>query len=114
MKTILLSILVSISLLGFPFTMEAGPLTSPSPTAILHQEISDLLKNADLSFLDSESETVSVDFVINARNEIVVLHTTGDNTHACDYIKKVLNFRKVKFKQAKQLTPYAVNIRLIK
>ena len=112
MKTILLQALLSITLLSFPSIMEARPKTSP--TAILHQEISDLLKNADLSFLDSETETVTVDFVINARNEIVVLHTTGDNTFACDFVKKELNFRKVKFKQAKQLTPYTVNIQLIK
>ena len=112
MKTIFFSILLLGSLLSFPAKMEASPKTSP--TAILHEEISDLLKNADLSFLDNETEVVTIDFVINARNEIVVLHTDGDNSRACDYVKEVLNFRKVKFKQAKQLTPYTVNIRLIK
>src|SRR6187200_3040329 len=99
MKTILLQLLFAVSLSVFPSFMEAGPSTSP--TTILHEEISGILKNADLSFLDNESETVTVDFVINARNEIVVLHTDGSNSRACDYVKEVLNFKKVKFKQAK-------------
>jgi len=112
MRTIMPLIFFLSSFLGIPATMDAGPRTSP--TSVLHQEISSLLKNRNLSFLEHETEMVTVDFVINAKNEIVVLHTYGNSSTACDYVKDVLNFKKVKFRQAKQLTPYVVNIRLIK
>jgi hypothetical protein len=73
-----------------------------------------LLKDRNLNFLENEVELVTVDFLINAKNEIVVLHTEGNSLSACIYVKEILNFKKVKFRQAKQLTPYVVNIRLIK
>ena len=112
MKTILIQMLLLSSFMFAPLTMDAGPRTSP--TAVLHQEISSFLKNRNLSFLKNDAELVRVDFLINAKNEIVVLHTEGNSAAACDYVKEVLNFKKVKFRQAKQLTPYVVNIRLIK
>lgn len=112
MKTILIQMLLLSSFLALPSALDAGPRTSP--IIVLHQEISSLLKDRNLNFLDNEAELVTVDFLINAKNEIVVLHTEGSSASACDYVKEVLNFKKVKFRQAKQLTPYVVNIRLIK
>lgn len=112
MKTILIQMLFLSSLMVIPSSMDAGPRTSP--TTVLHQEISSLLKDRNLSFLENDIELVTVDFLINAKNEIVVLHTEGNSTAACNYVKEILNFKKVKFRQAKQLTPYAVKIRLIK
>lgn len=112
MKTILLQMLFMSFLIVVPSSTDAGPRTSP--TDILHQEISSFFKNRDLRFLENETEVVTVDFLINAKNEIVVLHLEGNNPAACNYVKELLNFKKVKFRQAKQLTPYAVNIRIIK
>lgn len=112
MKTLLIQMLFLSSFTFISSSMDAGPRTSP--TTVLHQEISSLFKDRNLSFLSNDSELVTVDFLINAKNEIVVLHTEGNSTAACNYVKELLNFKKVKFRQAKQLTPYAVNIRLIK
>ncbi|MBP7239861.1 MAG: hypothetical protein KBA14_06515 [Saprospiraceae bacterium] len=112
MKTLLIQMLFLSSFMLVSSTMDAGPRTSP--TTVLHQEISSLFKDRNLSFLANEAELVTVDFLINAKNEIVVLHTEGNSTAACNYVKELLNFKKVKFRQAKQLTPYTVNIRLIK
>ena len=112
MKTLLIQMLFLSSFMLVSSTMDAGPRTSP--TTVLHQEISSLFKDRNLSFLANEAELVTVDFLINAKNEIVVLHTEGNSAAACDYVKEILNFKKVKFRQAKQLTPYVVNIKLIK
>lgn len=112
MKTIFIQMLLWSSFMFVSSTMDAGPRNSP--TSILHEEISSFLQNRNLSFLDKESEMVTVDFLINAKNEIVVLHTEGNSSAACNYVKELLNFKKVKFRQAKQLTPYAVKIKLIK
>jgi hypothetical protein len=112
MKTILIQMLFLSSFMFVSSSMDAGPRTST--ITVLHQEISSFLENRDFSFLESDIELVTVDFLINAKNEIVVLHTEGHSTAACNYVKELLNFKKVKFRQAKQLTPYVVNIRLIK
>lgn len=112
MKTILIQMLLWSSFLALPAALDAGPRTSP--ISVLHQEISSLLKDRNLHFLENDAELVTVDFLINAKNEIVVLHTEGNSLSACNYVKEILNFKKVKFRQAKQLTPYVVNIKLIK
>lgn len=112
MKTILIQMLFLSSFMGMPSVVDAGPKIST--ITVLHQEISILLKNRNLSFLENDTELVTVDFLINAKNEIVVLHIDGNNTTVCNYVKEMLNYKKVKFRQAKQLTPYVVNIRLLK
>lgn len=80
----------------------------------LKQEIRYILKNRDLHFLTSDTQQVTVEFVINARNELVIFDVSGSNESTCEYVKKVLNYKKVKYHQEKQLTPYAFNIVLIK
>ena len=112
MKTMLIPLLFLSSFFAFLPSTEAAP--RKSTIDVLHQEISSMLSNRNLSFLDHDAEVVTIDFMINAKNEIVIVHTYGNSPAACDYVKDILNFRKVKYRQTKQLTPYVVNIRLIK
>jgi hypothetical protein len=96
-------------------------LLSPSPLEAkkrtetideLRQEIILIFKNKNLDFLEKKIESVSVEFLINARNEIVIIDAFGDSELACEYVKKMMNYKHVKYTQARQLTRYLISIRL--
>ena len=80
----------------------------------LRKEVSDFFKNKDLTFLENPAEIVNVSFLINPKNELVILDVTGGDSAACDYVRQVLNFQQVKYTQARQLTRYVVDIRLVR
>lgn len=112
MKTGLITALVTCFVFSLPFTLEAGKRFTTIEE--LKTEISNILKHRNLNFLEKDDEQVAVDFLINAKNELVVLDVYGDSVSACEYVKELLNYKRVKYKQAKQLTRYMVNIRLIR
>ncbi|HJW30645.1 MAG TPA: hypothetical protein VJ508_15535 [Saprospiraceae bacterium] len=98
-------------------TLGTIPVMASTPhhsMAQLHKEVSDVFRQQDLSFLKDDVATVTVNFVINPKNEIVVFGVTGDDDDACKYVKDKLNFKKVNYIQSRQLTRYVVNIRLVK
>ncbi len=80
----------------------------------LRKEVSSFFKTRDLSFLHDPVEMVSVSFLINPKNELVILDVVGDDPKACTYVRDVLNFKKVDYMQAKQLTRYVVDVRLVR
>lgn len=98
------------------FCLLISPLTAhaanPKSTEQLRKEVAKFFKNQDLTFLQDEVETVKVNFLINAKNEIVVFYVSGKNLETCDYVKETLNFRKVNYSQVKQMQRYVVDIRL--
>lgn len=98
--------------LSIPFTVDAK--NRHTTIDELKKEIVDLLKNRNLDFLEKDIQQVSVDFLINARNELVVLDVYGDSISVCEYVKEMLNYKRVKYRQARQLTRYMINIRLVK
>ena len=61
-----------------------------------------------------DNQQVTVGFLLNAKNEIIVLDVEGESNAACEYVREVLNFRKVKFNHARQLTRYQITIHLVK
>lgn len=96
-----------------PLTLTAGkrPYTSVEDLKI---EIARMLKGKDLSFMNRSIEHVTIDFLINARNELVILDVFGDCAKSCDHVKDALNYRTVNYKQDKQLIRYTLDIRLEK
>ena len=92
-----------------PLTVNAG---KPNTVEQLRKEVAQFFKDKDLAFLQEEVETVKVNFLINAKNEIVVFYVNGENLETCDYVKETLNFQKVNYKQSKQMQRYVVDIRL--
>lgn len=112
MKTGLFCLLLFQCLLLVP--ANASPRHPSTSVADLKKEIFDILKNRNLNFLEKDVQHVEVDFLINARNQLVVLDVYGDSEAACEYVKEMLNYKKVNFKQTRQLTRYLVNIRLVK
>lgn len=111
MKTfITLGLLLSIGMLQ-PLSLKADqPITNEK----LQKEIADLIQQHTLHNMDTDTQDVTLHFVINAQNELVIFDASGDNLSACEHVKDVLNFRQVRYKHAKQLTPYIMNIRFVK
>lgn len=62
--------------------------------------------------VDSHEE-VTIHFLINAQHELVIFNISGENEVMCERVKEILNYRKVKIKQARQLVPYEINIRFV-
>ena len=107
MKTyMILALSLAFSIMA-PVSMQAGNIKGNEQ---LVKEITDLVKKEYPRFICSDPQEVTVHFQINAKNEIVVFDTTGKDADTCDKVKDVLNFQKVKFKDAKPLKPYTVQI----
>jgi hypothetical protein len=106
-----------LSLLTLLFCINTAAFAAPADPkrsmSQLKKEISVILHQQDLTFLRQPVETVTVEFLINARNEIVVLHVEGQNDHTCDKIRDILAHQPVKYKQARQLMRYKVDLRLV-
>lgn len=106
--TLLLSLVLFVS----------GPLAAnadnPVNTDRLQKEIEGIVKKGTMKFMEADTEEVTVHFLINAQNELVIFDATGDNEAACDHVKERLNYKQVKFKQARQLTPYEINIKFVR
>ena len=77
-------------------------------------EITELVKKQYPRFLCTDPQEVTVHFQINAKNELVIFDTTGEDADTCDEVKEALNFQPIKFKHAKPLKPYVVQIKFTK
>jgi len=100
----------------FLCSLEAKANSSKPHSSVeqLRKEVAAHFKGQDLSFLDKNVEVVKVSFLINAKNELVISNVEGEDPDVCDYVKSVLNFKRVDFAPVKQLSRYAVEIRLVK
>ena len=82
-------------LLSFFFTVTLPAQLSASKKVNsyeeLKKEIRTELRNLDFSFLGDSVEEVTLEFPINAQNEIVVLDVLGHHPRVCDEIKEWLN-----------------------
>jgi hypothetical protein len=103
-----LSIFFSLSLLN------ASPERGNNSLDVLRNEVVRLFETNTISFPDIKEQDVTVGFLINARNELIVLDISGDCTAACDYVRQVINYHKIKFIEAKQLTRYTITFHLVK
>ena len=103
--------LIALALLTSP--LMAKEIQRHDPLATLQKEVVQLFEMDDTDFPDLETQEVTVGFMINAKKEIIVLDVKGNSTHACDYVKKVLSYKKVKYNPAQLLTPYKITIRLV-
>jgi hypothetical protein len=108
----------ALTLLLSLILLVTGPVSATADTHVnndqLKKEIEGIVKKGTLKFMEADTEEVTVHFLINAQNELVIFDTTGDNEAACEHVKERLNYKQVKFKQARQLTPYEVNIKFVR
>ena len=109
-----LLIISTIFLLPFTTLLSAVPVKSSNSFEILRKEVIQLFSKTNLKFPEIPNQAVTVGFLVNAKNELIITDVNGQCDAACEYVKSVLNFKKVKYCQAKQLTRYVITIQLVK
>jgi hypothetical protein len=109
MKTILISLMATM-LMFSPAYSRADDLSNTQ----LAKKIESIVSKGSFKFMAEDTQEVTVRFLINAQNEVVIFETSGDSDAMCEHVKEVLNYRQVKFKQAKQLVPYEISIQFVK
>jgi hypothetical protein len=105
---ILLSLIFSLSTPSF-----ASGHNGPDPRTELQKEVIKLFEKHRGDLADIKPQEITIGFMINAKNELVIVDVEGDSVAACDYVKKVLNFKRVNYRQEKQLTSYSLKIQLV-
>ncbi len=94
-RKIILSTILSfgLSIIAFATTPNHIVETSTS-TSKTYTKIKNIVKNIDFDMKSLQDQTVKVRFMINADNEVVILHTNNDEA---DYlIKRTLNYKEIK------------------
>ena len=109
-----LLIISTVFLLPFTTLLSAAPVKWSNSFEILRKEVMQLFNKTTLQFPEIPDQSVTVGFLVNAKNELIITDVNGQCETACEYVKSVLNFKKVKYSQAKQLTRYVITIQLIK
>ena len=112
-ETIMRTILFTAALAILASSTMAADVKWHDSIVTLQKEVVQLFEIHRSKLPDLGSEDVTVGFMINAKKEIIVLDVKGNSTSACDYVKEVLNYKKVRYNQAKLLTPYTITIRLV-
>lgn len=108
MKTIFL-LLVAVT---FVFPLKAMKSQEPEHE-MLKFEVLQLFENNKGRFPAINDQFVTVDFTINAKNEIVLINVQGDSESAVNFVRKVLAFKKIRFAPTRQLTSYSMQIHLL-
>jgi len=112
MRTLLIAV-ISITLSSVS-PIFASSHRDDTPLIVLKKEVARLFQLNNLKYPGDQDQDVTVGFLINAKNEIILLDVTGDSNSACEYVKQVLNYNRVRFNQEKQLTRYSLTIHLVK
>lgn len=107
--------MLAISITGMAFIIPVDPSHARSDNSldVLRKEVTNLVRNKSAQWPETIDQVLTVGFLINARNEIIVLDVDGDSASLCAYVKQVLNYNKVKYNQVRQLTRYSIKIHLV-
>ena len=111
MKTILAIITIMLfSILSFAETRWDRDIDSlPS----LQREVVHLFEKHSHHFPVQEAQDVTVYFMVNAKNELVITDVQADSEAACEYVKQVLSYKKLRYNKARQLTGYSITLHLV-
>ena len=85
----------------------------PDPVSELKKEVIKLFEKHKGNFSGIEPQEITIGFMINAKNELVIVDVDGNSSAACDYVKKVLSYKRINYRQEKQLTGYTLKIQLV-
>ena len=72
----------------------------------IRKEIVDLVKNIDISDMENQYERTYVQFIVNSKNEIVVVNVS--KKEFANQIKNKLNYKKLKTEEVMQNEIYTV------
>jgi hypothetical protein len=79
----------------------------------LQHEVVQLFEKYSRNLPLDKAQDVTVYFMINAKNEMVITDVQADSEDACEYVKEVLGYKKLKYNKARQLTGYSITLRLV-
>ena len=108
MKTVLFLLVILLS--GFAIPVSAGG-NSTEDYRQLEKQIVSFVKKGIPSDMTEQPDVVTIRFLINAQHEIVIFDAQGLNETTTARVKEILNYRKVRYKGAKQLVPYEISIK---
>lgn len=91
-------------------TFTASATTEPTTATSSRAEIKKLIEKSDVVIGLKEDVTLHVTFLVNAKNEIIIMST--DNKTFDESIKSVLNYKKLKSSDMKVNTTYTLPITL--
>ncbi|OOG77970.1 hypothetical protein [Flavobacterium sp. A45] len=92
MKKLILSAIVSLFVsTAFASTSDDDPKVVSKTT----KELSLLLNKSFSGDILEKEELVKVTFVVNKLNQVVVLQVNSNNSQIQDYVKQVLNYKKL-------------------
>lgn len=86
--------------------------TNPESKTSARKEIKTMIQKANLTEAIKEDVTVNVTFMVNAKNEIIVMSTDQENLDT--RIKSTLNYKKLKSSDVKVNSTYTLPVILKK
>ena len=102
-KVLVLSLMFAV--IGSFSTYANSPISNPNE---IRQEILDLVRGIDLSEMEVDYERVYVQFLVNAKNEIVVLNVSDKNFETS--IKSKLNYKKIEAEDTEKNQIYNIPV----
>jgi len=111
MRTLLIALFLAFTSNGTLSANESNPTDS---ILGLKREVLELFERHRSDFPEIQDQEVTVSFLINAKNELIILDVEGENNTTCDLVRKVLSYKKVKYNPGKQLTSYKLKVHLTK
>lgn len=101
-------LLSGLTIVLLSFSLNAAPSITPTKPDGVKEEIESLLKKPNFK-LDKDTTTI-VTFMVNKKNEILVINVATDNKLIDRYIKGALNYKKLKTNTTKKLFKIPVKI----
>ncbi len=92
-------------------TATASSITDPE-TKTARKEIKTMIQKANWASYLKEDVTVNVTFLVNAKNEIIIMSTDKENLDS--RIKSTLNYKKLKSSDMKVNVTYTLPVKLKK
>jgi hypothetical protein len=101
-------LLNGLAILLVSLSLNAAPSTTPTKTDGVKEEIESLLKKPNFK-LNKDTTTI-VTFMVNKKNEVLVINVETENELIDTYIKNALNYKKLKTNTTKKLFKIPVKI----
>ena len=101
-------LLSGLTIVLLSFSLNAAPSITPTKPNGVKEEIESLLKKPNFK-LDKDTTTI-VTFMVNKKNEILVINVDTENKLIDSYIKRALNYKKLKTITTKKLFKIPVKI----
>lgn len=107
----ILSSILTVAMIAFSSLQVSANIDNLKPSDIKSQ-ISKILMHADFDLQGEEDQVLNIKFMVNNRNEIVVL--TTDQSEYDAQVKNALNYRKLIGEGIAITKPYQITVKIVK